>query len=142
MNQYTILSSLKKLQIGSVCFNKISRSYGIVIASCNESGTWYDVKTSSTVISWPVDMLSPVEIYVLSDTEPVDGDWVIPVKESKPWPYKKAPCPLPYWGNPYSCKLIVSTTDDLIKSNGEAIKRLSREEIFEYIENTKPNYIT
>lgn len=48
-----------------------------------------------------------------------DGDWVFVdcsqnetgYKGTGVWKYSKAPCPMPYWGNPNCCKKIVASTD-------------------------------
>lgn len=53
-------------------------------------------------------------LYILSDEEIKEGDWVIPNDPeygNRPWKYKPAPCPLPYWGSVGNCKKIIATTD-------------------------------
>lgn len=59
-------------------------------------------------------------LYLVSDDEPKDDDWVMPNNldnpfNRKPYQFQKSPCPLPYWGSAKTCKKIIATTDrDLI----------------------------
>ena len=53
-------------------------------------------------------------LYILSDEEIKEGDWVIPNDKNyanRPWKYSPAPCPMPYWGCADNCKKIIATTD-------------------------------
>jgi hypothetical protein len=58
-------------------------------------------------------------LYILSEETPVDGDIVMVDcsthiegwKGKGIWKYHKAPCPIPYWGNPNCCKTIIATTN-------------------------------
>jgi hypothetical protein len=49
-------------------------------------------------------------MYRLSDDIPKDGDMVL-TENYGIWEYKKAPCPIPYWGNPNNCKKMVHIED-------------------------------
>ena len=56
----------------------------------------------------------PQHLYFTTDEEAKDTDWVLPNApwDNGPWKYKKAPCPLPYWGgNKDSYRKIVATTN-------------------------------
>jgi len=63
----------------------------------------------------------PMAMHILSnDIKDIkDGDWVFVDCRNTPtgydgfgvWKYAKAPCPMPYWGNPNVCKKIVASTD-------------------------------
>jgi hypothetical protein len=44
--------------------------------------------------------------YAVSDEEPEDGDIVL-TDNYGIWEYRKAPCPMPYWGNPFTCKKLI-----------------------------------
>lgn len=48
--------------------------------------------------------------YFIDDTiEPQDGDLVhVPNYPEHPWIFKKAPCPMPYWGNKDACAKIIA----------------------------------
>jgi hypothetical protein len=50
------------------------------------------------------------KMYRLSDDIPKDGDMVL-TENYGIWEYKKAPCPIPYWGNPNNCKKMVHIED-------------------------------
>jgi hypothetical protein len=50
-------------------------------------------------------------IYILSDDEVKNEDYVYPEKYSHIWKYRKAPCPMPYWGNPNGCKKLIATNE-------------------------------
>ncbi len=48
--------------------------------------------------------------YVFVDCSKNEGDY----KGKGVWKYKKAPCPMPYWGNIKYCKKIIATTDETL----------------------------
>lgn len=58
--------------------------------------------------SWDImsSSLEAIKTYLLSDDEVKDGDLVFTEKYGI-WAYKKAPCPIPYWGNKNNCKKII-----------------------------------
>lgn len=61
-------------------------------------------------------------ILVEIDREPVDGD-IVKTKDYGVWRFKKAPCPMPFWGNPNECKVIqpIIICDDEINKDGDAV---------------------
>lgn len=56
---------------------------------------------------------SNYHLYIISDDEIKEGD-IILTKDYGVWEFRKAPCPLPYWGNTDGCKKIIASTDKLI----------------------------
>ena len=63
-----------------------------------------------------ISRLEPKHLYILSDDKPIDDDRVIPNNLENPfnkavYQFKKAHCPLPYWGAASTCKKIIATTD-------------------------------
>ena len=76
-------------------------------------------------------------LYILSDEEIKEGD-IILTKEYGVWEYRKAPCPLPYWGNSNGCKKIIATTDSSLN-----LPSISQSFVKKYIEEyNKGNIIT
>jgi hypothetical protein len=63
------------------------------------------------------DEWKPRHLYILSNENPNDGDKVIPDEpyNDAVWEFRKAPCPLPYWGNENACKKIIASTDKSLK---------------------------
>lgn len=97
--------------------------YKVVMLPTNQKVKKGDIITSSTFpfelkvaisdeLSHPSESISKSHhLYLTSDEEIINDDWVLPFGEKRPWKFKKAPCPLPYWGNSENCKKIVATTD-------------------------------
>ena len=63
------------------------------------------------------------EYYLLSDEIPVTGDKVL-TDNYGVWEFKLQSCPIPYWGNPNTCKKILKSTDPYLEVN-----RFSEEEL-------------
>lgn len=60
-------------------------------------------------------------VLVWKDVEPNNYDKVFVHSEtgalnntgSRVWTYMKAPCPMPYWGNPDMCWKVIATTNEI-----------------------------
>lgn len=68
-------------------------------------------------------------LYALSDDKIEENDWVIPNDLEfafRPWQFKQAPCPLPFWGCRDNCKKIIATTDTLESEELGLIFRIPR----------------
>jgi hypothetical protein len=50
-------------------------------------------------------------LYILSDEGKNNNGYVIPNNYPEVWEFRTKPCPLPYWGNPDTCKKIIASTD-------------------------------
>jgi len=56
--------------------------------------------------------IEAIKMYLLSDDEVKDGDLVF-IEKYGIWDYKKAPCPIPYWGNKNNCKKIITGPEQI-----------------------------
>ena len=55
----------------------------------------------------------PHSLVFCTDEKPIDGDMVYVSLTNSIWEFRMAPCPLPYWGNPNSCKKITHCSNKL-----------------------------
>lgn len=65
---------------------------------------------------------------IVSTEEPINGDTVLVDARAwggfyEIWIYKKAPCPLPYWGNPNGCRKVIVTPEQF--SNTDKVNIIS-----------------
>jgi hypothetical protein len=78
--------------------------------------------TQPLVIGYDSPHLTPQHLYILSDDEINDGDWIFvdyyhrteSYKDKGIWRFKKPSCPMPYWGNTRFAKKIIATTDPFL----------------------------
>jgi hypothetical protein len=80
-----------------------------------------DLSFGKNVSDGVFEYWKPMAMHILSnDIKDIkDGDWVYVDCRNTPtgydgfgvWKYMKAPCPMPYWGNPNCCKKIIASTD-------------------------------
>ncbi len=61
------------------------------------------------------------QLYIVSDEEIKEGDYVIPNDKDyqSVWEYKPTPCPMPYWGCNNNCKKVIASSKELKIYNGE-----------------------
>lgn len=69
------------------------------------------------------------EYYLLSEETPVTGDFVL-TDNYGVWEFRLQPCPIPYWGNPNTCKKILKSTDPYLD-----VDRFNEEELKQYKQN-------